>query len=856
MHKRYLARSEFFFKNLQSAGLRDLLAAKRLRDCSNNAVSRACQPGGRFECSFYWAFSPIKGSVDTEPKIEASEKSPVYRWYYAPDLSVSAAVIVTLVITAALIGLRASRWGATLHREWIRPLNYSIRTLVKRDPVLDPRIQIFAFDAATFSLVKENDLAPADWARTLQGLVPEQPRAVLIDSDFSEMKNAPGLDALAKTLKGLPFPVIAGLTPVEPGLGDKELYFEPTANSHQIVELLRNGKPGFPDQFDSISDLPQRAQKLVGPPSQIRDAFSFLGLLEVSAEGSLPLLFRADREHVIPAASLFVAKKRGLADGRLVVEDKGISSRGDFEQLINWNLSSVYEARIRSLGDLAKRIRNREPLELPQNAVIVILPRLFPGHDRYLATPVGRLPRGMAHVATINSLLGAEWMSVLPFAFLAVIFCSLLGGVAGYLLPAIAFYPSLVGVTAWIAALGIWAFTQKNLEAPWAWAAFGFVTVALPIYRWRRTNGIERRAMLREALNGVLPASRVNSVVSGQSSFTPEPVGSVVSMMFIDIAGFAAAAELLTPDRTFGALRQTMRWLTDTVHNYGGIVANLTGEGMLAFFGYPCDGTKPLAQHADQALSCAIAIQKESLRQSVECRKLNEPVFPLRIGINTGAAYIGDLAARDRIDLTLIGGAVSHAKQLEVSCDPYCILIGATSRDMLVKLDSTELTLKRRYVSVKHSSELMEAYECDPVQDQPDLRNQAIAAHRDFIKVARKEMRWSLPHGFTVSVTGNQGTGSLSNFSESGLAVKFDRFLGVGVTMNLNLDIENGQLRDRLGQQGLLPLVCEVRWGRALGGGRYLLGLQIRNLSREQRELLLSELRGAFIDAMPNAVAA
>ena len=30
-----------------------------------------------------------------------------------------------------------------------------------------------------------------------------------------------------------------------------------------------------------------------------------------------------------------------------------------------------------------------------------------------------------------------------------------------------------------------------------------------------------------------------------------------------------------------------VRWLTDTIHGYGGVVANLTGEGMLAFFGYP-----------------------------------------------------------------------------------------------------------------------------------------------------------------------------------------------------------------------------------------------------------------------------
>ncbi len=789
----------------------------------------------------------------TEP--QSHQASPVYRWYYAPDLPGLFAVIAVLVTASVIIGIRASNFGSDLQKKFIRPANFALRAKMSREPVLDPRIQIYTFDEASFQAVRDYDLSPADWGRILQGLAPESPQAVLIDSDFSHMKDLPGMDALAKTIKQLPYPVIAGVTATS-GTVDPELEYHPTATAYQLLELLRTGKPGFPDQFDSVKDLPHRPAKLIGPPSPLREAFAGLGTLEVFDDGYLPLFHRLDREHVVPSAPLFLAKKRGLADGKLTLDGKPVVSRADFSQLVDWNQPATYRTRTRSLIDLAKRIRGRESLELPKEAIVVLMPRVFPGRDRYLDTPVGNIPRGYGLVAAINGMLSGKTMSVMPYAFSLVMICAMIGGLLAYFLPPVAFYPSMFLGAVWIVAAGTWAFANKGIEIPWVWSTLSFLACSYPLYHWRRTRGLERRAMLREALNGVLPPGRVGAVVNSQARFHPEPTGAVVSMMFIDVAGFAAAAELLTPDRTFGALRTTMRWLTDTVHGYGGVVANLTGEGMLAFFGYPCDGTKPLSQHADQALSCAIAIQKESLRQSVENRKSNEPVFPLRIGINTGAAYIGDLAARDRMDLTLIGGAVSHAKLLENSCDPYCILLGATTRDMLVKLDSTELTLKRRYVSVKHSTELVEAYECDPVQDQPDLRNQAIAAHRDFVKVARKEMRWNLPHGYSVEVSGNQGSGFLHNFSESGLAVKFDRFLGVGVTMNLNVDVDNGQLRARLMQQGLLPLVCEVRWGRALGGGRYLLGLQIRNLTREQRELLLSELRGAFIDAMPNAVAA
>ncbi len=252
-------------------------------------------------------------SVSQEPKMEAQshKSSPVYRWYYAPDLPWVLAAFAVLMASAVMVGVRSSSWGANLQKKFLRPANFAVRHKMARDPVLDPRIRLYSFDEATFQLVRDFDLAPADWGKILQGLVPEQPRAVLIDSDFTNMKGLAGVDGLAKTIKALPFPVIAGVTATT-GTVDPDLAYTPVGTAYQLIELLRTGKPGFPDQLDSVADLPHRPATLVGPPSPLREAFAALGMLEVFSDGMLPLFRRLDRETVVPSAPLFFAKKRGL----------------------------------------------------------------------------------------------------------------------------------------------------------------------------------------------------------------------------------------------------------------------------------------------------------------------------------------------------------------------------------------------------------------------------------------------------------------------------------------------------------------------------------------------------------------
>src|SRR6185437_12092044 len=110
-------------------------------------------------------------------------------------------------------------------------------------------------------------------------------------------------------------------------------------------------------------------------------------------------------------------------------------------------------------------------------------------------------------------------------------------------------------------------------------------------------------------------------------------------------------------------------------------------------------------------------------------------------------------------------------------------------------------------------------------------------------EIERKSPRWALPGDTVISVSSEQGQGRLVNFSDHGLGMRFNRYLGKGVTLQLSLSPPNPEIAKRLRDEGLAALVCEVRWGRIDEGGEAILGLLILNLSDSQRERLVAFLR-------------
>ena len=60
-----------------------------------------------------------------------------------------------------------------------------------------------------------------------------------------------------------------------------------------------------------------------------------------------------------------------------------------------------------------------------------------------------------------------------------------------------------------------------------------------------------------------------------------------IIVLFADIADSTSIAEQMDPEAWTSLVGETFKWLNRTIERYGGTIARLMGDGVLAFFGGP-----------------------------------------------------------------------------------------------------------------------------------------------------------------------------------------------------------------------------------------------------------------------------
>ena len=135
-----------------------------------------------------------------------------------------------------------------------------------------------------------------------------------------------------------------------------------------------------------------------------------------------------------------------------------------------------------------------------------------------------------------------------------------------------------------------------------------------------------------------------------------------VSVLFADLRGFTALSDTLpSAADVMLLLNDFLTPMVDVVFAHGGTLDKYLGDGLMAYFGAPA----PDADHARQAVRCALGMQ-EALR-ALNAERLVRGAPPLRmgIGVHSGPVALGDIGAPARREYTAIGATVNVASRIE-----------------------------------------------------------------------------------------------------------------------------------------------------------------------------------------------
>ncbi len=136
-----------------------------------------------------------------------------------------------------------------------------------------------------------------------------------------------------------------------------------------------------------------------------------------------------------------------------------------------------------------------------------------------------------------------------------------------------------------------------------------------------------------------------------------------VTIMFCDMKGFTPLSYHLGPEATFALIEKILGVLIHKVYRNHGIVNEIRGDGILAFF----SAMDALEDAPLRAIRTSIAIHEEIAGFSD-----GASVSPIRmrIGINTGMVVIGFLRTELCVQLALVGDTINMDSRMESLAEP------------------------------------------------------------------------------------------------------------------------------------------------------------------------------------------
>ena len=143
-----------------------------------------------------------------------------------------------------------------------------------------------------------------------------------------------------------------------------------------------------------------------------------------------------------------------------------------------------------------------------------------------------------------------------------------------------------------------------------------------------------------------------------------------VTVVFLDLRGFTAFAEIAEPDEVMGVLREFHATMGTLILEHEGTLERFTGDGMMIFFNDPM----PVPNPAERAIRMALAMRKSVAELTVRWRELGYEL-DCGIGLAQGNATLGAIGFEGRWDYGAIGTVTNLAARLCGEARPGQILV-------------------------------------------------------------------------------------------------------------------------------------------------------------------------------------
>jgi len=275
----------------------------------------------------------------------------------------------------------------------------------------------------------------------------------------------------------------------------------------------------------------------------------------------------------------------------------------------------------------------------------------------------------------------------------------------------------------------------------------------------QREENLSEKSAALESLSGKLAkylAPQVyDSIFAGKQDAKIVSQRKKLTICFSDIAGFTETTDRMESEDLTQLLNHYLTEMSKIATEHGATIDKYVGDAILMFFGDP--ESRGVREDALAAVKMALAMQRRIVELADIWRDAGiQSPLRCRIGIHTDFCTVGNFGSADRMDYTIIGGAVNLASRLEHEAAPGSVLISyetyANVKDEIVCEEQGNISVRGiaypvttyRVVDLKanmtaragaiHANTPHLRLEVQPELMSPDEREQALTALREALE--------------------------------------------------------------------------------------------------------------------------
>lgn len=285
------------------------------------------------------------------------------------------------------------------------------------------------------------------------------------------------------------------------------------------------------------------------------------------------------------------------------------------------------------------------------------------------------IPGVYVHATAVDNLIARDAvveLGPLSTAMIAIVFAVLASLAARMLAPGTATLV-YIGMAAVWTCWATFAFT-RSLALPLSEPFLAGLAsmVAIVAYRLVVTDKGER--LLRKSFALYLAPEVIDKMLASKKLPVLGGETRDVTVLFSDLEGFTSISEKMTPAELVAFMNEYLSAMTEIIESRGGYIDKYIGDSIVAVFGAPADDSDHARNAAHAALGCRARL--DELNRGSATFQGNKVMH--RMGLNSGAALVGNIGSRRRFNYSVMSDAVNVASRLEGANKYYGTTIAAS----------------------------------------------------------------------------------------------------------------------------------------------------------------------------------